>query len=1056
MTNAATRRELPPSGRRALGLLAGLIALAGSPALAIDATSPPARSKGLDFSRDIRPILSDKCFACHGPDDSQRKAGLRLDTAEGATRPADSGSPAIVPGKLDEGEFLARITSVDPEEVMPPPKHGKPVIAAEVERLKAWIAGGASYRQHWAFVAPTRPAVPVNVTSGHARNPIDAFVLARLAAEGMSPAPEADRAGLLRRLSLDLIGLPPTIAELDAFLADGSTDAYEKQVDRLLGSPHYGERWGRIWLDAARYADSDGYEKDKPRSVWAYRDWVIAALNRDLPYDQFIIDQVAGDLLPGASQERRVATGFLRNSMINEEGGADPEQFRMEAMFDRMDALGKGVLGLTIQCAQCHTHKYDPITHDDYYRMFAFLNNANEANIPIYSPDEQRMRADLFRAIVEVEEGIQHRNPDWPERMARWEESVRGNQPEWAVIRPEVDTISTDGCHYVPMPDGSMLPSGYAPTKHTAKLVTQLNNPDIAAIRLELLNDPNLPLNGPGRSTKGTGALTDIWVESAPADQPDKFEKAEIASATADINLPETPLEAMYQDKSGKRRVTGPIEYATDGKEETAWGHDVGPARRNLPRKAVFVLKSPIRRDGGTILRIHLRQDHGGWNSDDNQNYNLGRIRVSVTADPKAQADPLPSAVREAIETPPVRRTPAQVAAIFGHWRTTVPDWKEANDRIEGLWRSHPEGSPQLVLADRATPRATFLLERGDFLKPSRRVEAGVPGFLHPLPPGSTLDRLAFARWLVDRRSPTTARSFVNRAWQAFFGMGIVGTSEDLGSQSEAPSHPELLDWLAVEFMDGGWSPKALHRLIVTSGTYRQSSRITPEGQARDPYNRLLARGPRFRVDAEVVHDIALAASGRLDPVVGGPSVHPPAPEFLFQPPTSYGPKVWKAIKPDESLRRAIYTFRFRSVLHPALQAFDAPNGDFSCVRRARSNTPLQALTTLNEPVFLDCARSLALKTLGEGGGCDADRLAFAFRRCVSRSPTDAESGVLLALLRKQVERSSQPDAKPWALASANPDTPPALPEGTTPAQLAAWTAVSRILLNLDETITKE
>ena len=389
---------------------------------------------------------------------------------------------------------------------MPPRKHNKPLTSAEVARLKQWVAEGGSYRQHWAFIAPVRPPVAQVGRPEWVRNPIDAFILARLEKEGLKPSPEADKATLLRRLSLDLIGLPPTPKELDAFLADNSPDAYERQVDRLIGSPHYGERWGRIWLDAARYADSDGYEKDKPRFVWAYRDWVINALNRDLPYDQFVIDQVAGDLVPNASQDQKVATGFLRNSMINEEGGVDPEQFRMEAMFDRMDAIGKGVLGLTIQCAQCHTHKYDPITHDDYYRMFAFLNNSHEADIPVYGPEQLRKRADLFRQIKDVEADLQHRNPDWPERMAEWEHRLKGDQPDWVVVRPEVDDISTGGQKYLPMADGSLLASGYAPTKHTVKMTVKTDLSDITAIRLELLNDADLPLGGPGRSIKGTGA----------------------------------------------------------------------------------------------------------------------------------------------------------------------------------------------------------------------------------------------------------------------------------------------------------------------------------------------------------------------------------------------------------------------------------------------------------------------------------------------------------------------------------------------------------------------
>jgi hypothetical protein len=1050
-------RTRPPAA------LALLVALGGPgpndpAARAGDDRPGPASKTAPDFNRDVRPILSGKCFACHGPDPKRRKAKLRLDTPEGTFGAAASGERAVVPGKLDESELYRRITSDDDAERMPPADSGKSLTPAEVATLKSWIEQGAPYRRHWAFVPPARPQVPAVREPAWCRNPIDAFILARLEREGLRPSPEADKVALLRRLSLDLIGLPPTIAEVDAFLADASPDAYRRQVERLLDSPHYGERWGRIWLDAARYADSDGFEKDKARQVWYYRDWVIRALNRDLPYDRFVIEQIAGDLLPNATQDQVVATGFLRNSMINEEGGVDPEQFRMEAMYDRMDAIGKGILGLTIQCAQCHSHKYDPLTQEEYYRIFAFLNNTHEANVAVYTPEEQMQRAEVFRQIHAIEADLQHRNPDWAGRMADWEAKVSGDQPEWVVVRPEVEEISTGGQKYLPMEDGSLLAQSYAPTKHRVKMTVKTDLKEVAAFRLELLNDPNLPLGGPGRSIWGTGALTEFEVEAAPADAPAKAARVKLARATADINPPEAPLAPIFDDRSKKRRVTGPVAFAIDGKDETAWGIDTDPGRRNQPRKAVFVAEKPIANPAGTVLTFYLKQNHGGWNSDDNQNNNLGRFRLSITAAPDAKADPLPKAVREILAVSRERRTPAQVAAVFGYWRTTVPEWKEANGRIEALWRQHPEGSSQLVLQARETPRTTHVLQRGDFLKPGAPVGPGVPAFLHPLPPGEPPTRLTFAKWLVDRESPTAARSIVNRVWQAYFGTGLVATSEDLGTQSESPSHPELLDWLAVEFMDRGWSLKALHRLVVTSATYRQSSRVSPDLLARDPYNRLLARGPRFRVDAEAVRDVALASSGLLNPEVGGPSVFPPAPAFLFQPPTSYGPKVWGEATGADRYRRALYTFRYRSVPYPMLQTFDAPNGDFACVRRTRSNTPLQALTTLNETIFLDCARALALRTLREGGASDADRVAYAFRCCLARSPTEAESRTLRDLLLRQTLRFAGGAAglDPWALAADDPKRPPKLPEGATPAQLAAWTTVARVLLNLDETITKE
>jgi hypothetical protein len=640
--------------------------------------------------------------------------------------------------------------------------------------------------------------------------------------------------------------------------------------------------------------------------------------------------------------------------------------------------------------------------------------------------------------------------------MAAWEASVKDNQPTWIVVRPEVDEISTGGQKYLPLEDGSFLAQGYAPTKHRVIMKVKTDVQGITAFRLELLTDPNLPLGGPGRSIWGTAALTEFAVDAAPAAGSGKTLRVKIAQATADFEPTVTPLDPIYNDRSNRRRVTGPVAFAIDGKDDTAWGTDAGPGRRNQPRKAVFTAQTPITNPKGTLLTFYLTQNHGGWNSDDNQNHNLGRFRLSITTAPHAVADPVPQRVRDILSIPTEHRSPAQVQAVFSYWRTTVPEWQAENAWIGALWRQHPEGSSQLVLQTRQEPRGTHLLKRGDFLKPGKVVVPGAPAILQPLPPDAPPTRLTLARWLVDHKAPTTARSFVNRVWQAYFGIGLVSTSEDLGVQSEPPTHPQLLDWLAVEFMDRGWSMKALHRLIVTSATYRQSSKATPDNYSKDPQNRLLARGPRFRVDAEIVRDIALAASGLLDPQVGGPSVYPPAPAFLFQPPTSYGPKIWKEESSAERYRRALYTFRYRSVPYPPLQNFDAPNGDFSCVRRVRSNTPLQALTTLNEPIFLDCARALALRTVQEGGGKDPERLNFAFRACLTRPPTQREAATLLALLQKETHRFADGNLNPWDLAASNPTQPPALPGGTTAPQLAAWTVVARVLLNLDETITKE
>jgi hypothetical protein len=942
---------------------------------------------------------------------------------------------------------------------------------AKADGAKTAATNQASVLRHWAFIVPTKSPLPKVHDQKWARNPIDRFVLARLESEKLPPSPEADRITLLRRLSLDLIGLPPTIEELDAFVTDKSKDAYQKQVERLLASPHYGERWGRIWLDAARYADSDGFEKDKPRFIWNYRDWVIKAFNENLPYDQFIIQQIAGDLLPNATQDEKVATGFLRNSMLNEEGGVDPEQFRMDAMFDRMDAIGKSVLGLTIQCAQCHNHKFDPMTQEEYYRLFAFLNNDHESSMVAYTAGELEQRANLLRQMRDLEEGLRHKTPGWEKRMAAWEDSARNDQPKWVTLACR--NAGDNSARYYYYDDNSIRAAGYAPTKWTSIFKTTNSLPFIGAFRLELLTDPELPCGGPGRSIKGMCALTEFNVEAADAKNHKNKVEVKFVKATADFANAEKPLEAEFDDRSGARRVYGPVAFAVDGKDDTAWGIDAGPGRRNQSRKAVFIPEKPIAFTNGTILTFKLKQNHGGWNSDDNENHNLGHFRLSITSATNVVADPVPANVREIFEIPRAKRSPAQIAAVFSYWRTTVPEFKDVNNKIEALWKQWPEGTPTLTLVARKNSeagderRTTQIFTRGDWLRPGREVKAGVPAFLNPLPKGADDSRLTFAKWLVDRKSPTTARVFVNRLWQSLFGVGLEETPEDFGTRAPTPSHPELLDWLAVEFMEpavkalgersraGAWDIKHIQRLIVNSATYRQSSHVTPQLYERDQFNRLLARGPRFRVDAEIVRDISLAASGLLDDKIGGPSVTPPAPAFLFQPPASYGPKIWKDENGPDRYRRAIYTFRFRSVPYPMLQTFDAPNGDFSCVRRLRSDTPLQALTSLNEIVSVECAQALARRTL-EQPGDEQERIIYAFRRCVGRVPAPGELKELTNLLHREKTHIGEGWVDIPELATGKSGPIANLPKGATPTELAAYTVVSRVLLNLDETITKE
>jgi hypothetical protein len=780
-----------------------------------------------------------------------------------------------------------------------------------------------------------------------------------------------------------------------------------------------------------------------------------------MPYDQFLIEQLAGDLLPDRTQDQLIATGFLRNSMLNEEGGVDPEQFRMEAMFDRMDAIGKSILGVTIQCCQCHSHKYDPISQEEYYRMFAFINNSHEHTAVVYSPAELLQRDGLAARIAAVESRMMQEMPDWQARMHAWEDSVRDDQPDWKVLKIENSSGSNSERYYT-QSDGSILAQGYAPSRYASKFAVNVDNETLHAIRLELLTDPNLPAGGPGRGLNGLFALSEIKLVASSLKDPKQTKTVKFVKATADYGNKHRQLTAReHRAKDGTSGFTGPVSYAIDGDNLTAWGADAGAGRRNQPRKAVFVAEENFAYPEGTRLEFQFVQQHGGWNSDDNQTLNLGRFRVSVVDRKEVAADPIPKSVRDLFDVPRPDRTAEQTQTIFSFWRTTVPTWRDANAEIESLWQLHPEGAMQLVMKERIKePRQTHYLARGDFLSPKERLDPGVPAILNPLPQDAPANRLTFAKWIADRKSPTVARAAVNRAWHAFFGTGIVATSEDLGSQGEAPSHPELLDWLAVEFMDQGWSMKQLHRTIVMSATYQQHARTNADLLEKDPYNRLLAHGPRFRVDGELVRDIALSASGLLNLKMGGPGVYPPSSEFLYLPPASYGPKYWPSdLAGPDRYRRALYTFRFRSVPHPALKNFDTPNGDAACVRRDRSNTPLQALTTLNEPLFLEAAQALALKTIQQGGNKDADRIRFAFRSCLTRDPTVDESKRLERLLLAQRQRLESGELDAAALVSDESGRPAVkLPPGggITLSSLAEWTIVCRVVLNLDETITKE
>jgi mono/diheme cytochrome c family protein len=1047
------------------GVLCLLSSIGWSRAAEADlAKLPPAATRPVDFVKDIQPLLAQNCHRCHGA--QRAEADLRWDLKESALKGGDHG-PVIVPGKSAESPMIHLVAGLDPKNVMP--KKGERLSAEQVGLLRAWIDQGAQWPEevaggkpskldHWAFKAPVRPALPVLKNKSWVQNPVDAFILAKLDKEGLKPSPEADRATLLRRLSLDLIGLPPTPKEVDAFVNDKLPDAYQKVVERLLASPHYGERWGRHWLDAARYADSNGYEKDRARSIWAYRDYVISAFNRDLPFDQFTVEQFAGDLLPHPTLDQRVATGFLRNSMLNQEGGIEPEQFRVEAMIDRMDAVGKAWLGLTIACAQCHNHKFDPISQKEYYQLFSFLNNDDEPFIEVPTEEQQKQRADIQHKARAIEDKAMADATNLVERMAAWEKSIANAAGDWTVLDPQ--EVLSNPVKYEEQSDHSLLGGGDVYAEVTAKIWVETPMTNITGFRLEALRHPNLPYGGPGILGKGTIHLAEFIVEAYAVNNPTVTNKLKFRRAVADAEAPGFS-------------VTNAIDGDTS---KGGWANGFGPSRQNHERRAVFQCAEPFAGfPGGTklVFTLYMR----GLKDTKLDCATIGRIRLSATTqDGPLSVDPLAAAQRKLLAIPAGERSPEQMRELFNVFRQHDPALAAVTQDIDNVFTNWPYAATTLALTPRAEPRMTRIFKRGDWQKQTDEVHADVPSWLHPFPKDAPHNRLGFAQWVVDRRSPTTARVIVNRVWQAYFGQGLFTTPEDIGTRVDPPSHPELLDWLAVEFMEPSvkfegrsergegndsvrttrfaprpWSFRHLHRLIVNSATYKQSSSVSAELLERDAYNRLLARGPRFRVEAEIVQDIALAASGLLNPKIGGPSVYPPIPGSVAD--QVYGGFTWPETKGEDRYRRGMYTFWKRALPFPAMLAFDVPPAEVSCARRLRSNTPLQALVTLNERTYVEAAQAMGLRVMKEGGDDNRSRAAYAFRIATGRAPTERESKSLLNFWEEQYRYFEDRSAAALQVALASPTN---VPPDVNIHKMAAWAMVSRAILNLDETITKE
>jgi len=1160
-----------------------------------------SRAESPDFARDVRPIFSRYCYKCHGPDEESRKGQLRLDQRDAAMAPAKSGKAAIVPGKADASELLARVLSSDPDEIMPPPAAKQELTPEQKDTLRRWIESGAEYKEHWAFIAPVRPPVPAAPPN---TNPIDAFIQAKLKAAGLSPAPLADPATLMRRLSLDLTGLPPEEKHRQYILraihqkfglkqyeqhSPQTVELYGSYVDTLLADSAYGERQARKWLDLARYADTNGYEKDRPRQIWPWRDWVVSALNADMPFDQFTIEQIAGDMLPNATPQQLIATGLHRNSMLNEEGGIDPLEFRFHAMTDRMAVTGAAWLGLTLQCAQCHTHKFDPIQHREYYSMMAFLNNADEPDYAIRPDDadedesERHKKRDALLAAL----------PDkWPAGGMTWETLTP--------LKADANDQKTQM-----LPDGSVLFPGAGPAD--SQYTLELESPqEITALRLEALTHPSLPSKGPGRTPHGNFVLNEITVTAggrkavitsatATAEQdgfdvrrafdghrgtgwavheagktlnenksavfhfaeplegnltialdqnhaghsigrirfsrgtpqqngspreaaeraytawrekeraaavpwtslkperavsnsplltvlPDhsvlgsgditKADTYDLAFRTAEKNITAVKLEvlphnslpargpgmAYYEGPKGDffmgefQLASGgqPVKIASatdsytknnfggnsgatqafDGDPQTGWSTAGAEGRAN---EAVFVLEKPLTpADGQLSLQMMFGRHYA---------CSLGRFRISITTAASPKASGIETVTQRLLTKKDL--TPDDQLELRTAFFMQAPELAAARKEIEALERA-PSFQTTLVMRERPAnnPRATHLHHRGEYTQPKEKVEPAVLSFLNPLPPDAPRDRLAFARWLVSRENPLTARVVVNRHWAAFFGRGLVKTEEDFGYAGDLPTHPELLDWLAVEFMESGWSVKKLHRLIVTSAAYQQSSRVTGRGAEIDPENTLLWRGPRHRLEAEQIRDSALAVTGLLSRKMGGPGVYPPQPAGVTTEGT-YGAMQWTPSSGEDRYRRSLYTFTKRTAPFAMSNTFDAPTGEACVARRDVSNTPLQSLTLLNDIMFLEAAQHLAQEVAAQPGTAE-EKLRTVIPRIFSRPAAEDELQLLTAFLSTQENRLTKGELDPAKTGGPGSN-----------ASRAAWTLTIRALLNTDEFVSK-
>jgi len=1151
-----------------------------------DASGRGAEQTLVDFSRDIKPILSNACYRCHGPDPAERKGGpdgLRLDTAEGFL--ADlGGHAAVVPGKPDTSELMKRISSSDPDEMMPPKGAGKKLTPHEIELIAAWIKQGAKFSQHWSYKTPVRPSPPAVKNSTWIKNDIDRFVLARLEQESVLPTGEADREALIRRVSLDLTGLPPTIKEVDEFLADTASNAYERLVDRLLSKQTFGEHWGLLWLDLARYADSAGYADDPARKIWLYRDYVIKSFNDNKPFDQFTLEQIAGDLLTNPTDDQLIGTAFHRNTLTNNEGGTNDEEFRNVAVVDRVNTTMAVWMGTTMACAQCHTHKYDPITQEDYFRFFAFFNNTEDADRgdesplhSIYTDEQKKQRDQLQTEITKLEPVLKTVTPAIAEAQSKWDAAFP-RELTWQTIKPTKVASKANAATRIGA-DGRVKVAGGANTDtYTIEFApVDLPNGTLRALRLEALPDADLPSQGPGHAG-GNFVITRI---SATVNPPagtamqgrfvrvelpgDKYlSLAEVQVFTGADNIALKGVASQISTDFGgeaKRAIDGNTDgkyyeansttHTAAGKDpwwevdlqseqsidkiaiwnradgvgerlansrvlilnerrEQVWQGDIGKAPNPSQEFSVsgvrtitfetavadysqanfepahvlknkdpktkgwavgggigqahsltLITKQPVQVPADASVRVTIEQESSF------ANHTLGHFQLSATGE--AGVDDwsrTPAAIIAALQVPESQRTAAQRELITQHYLKIAPELNETRQQLASLQKSLSEIKPETVPVMRElvnNRRVTKIQHRGNFMDLGKDVSEGTPDAFPALPADAPRNRLTLAKWLTDSQNPLTARVIANRYWEQIFGIGIVSSSEEFGSQGDLPFHPELLDWLACDLAgiagDGQstamtnkpWDTKAFLKTIVMSATYRQSSKVTPALQQRDPDNRLLARGPRFRLSAETLRDQALFVSGLLSPKMFGPPVKPPQPNLGLS--AAFGSSTdWQTSMGEDKFRRGIYTTWRRSNPYPSMATFDAPNREVCTVRRVRTNTPLQALVTLNDPVYIEAAQSLARRILKEGGATSANKVTYGFRLVLSRIPHEAELARLVTLYEQSLARfgANADDAKRIATEPLGPAA-----DDMNVAELAAWTVVGNVLLNLDETVMK-